>query len=112
MLNFLKAKRKIIILLIAITTLGAFLRFYDFFDLLLFEVDQARDYNLIGQILTGNFSEFPLVGPKAGGTFFRLGALYYLPALFFAFAFGLSPHILALPEVLLSVAVIPLFFIF
>ena len=96
----------------AITIVGAFLRFYDFFDLFLFEVDQSRDYNLIGQILAGNFNEFPLVGPKAGGTFFRLGSLYYLPALLFAYIFGLSPHILAFPEVLLSIASIPLFFIF
>lgn len=112
MLKFFKSKNKIIILLMAVTVLGAFFRFYDLFDLMLFETDQARDYKLISEMAGGGMGEFPLVGPKAGGTLFRLGSIYYVPAYFLAVIFGVSPYILTFPEAILSVLTIPLVFIF
>lgn len=95
----------------AITIVGAFFRFYDFFDLMLFETDQARDYKLINEIFKKGINEFPLVGPKAGGTFFRLGSIYYIPAYLATLVFGVSPYVLTLPEAILSVLAIPLFFL-
>ncbi|MGW8185247.1 MAG: ArnT family glycosyltransferase [Candidatus Moraniibacteriota bacterium] len=112
MLKFFKLKKKIIILLLAITILGAVFRFYDFFDLIFFEIDQARDYKLINNVIENGLDEFPLLGPLAGGTAFRLGSIYYIPALVMSYFFGVSPYALVILEVLFSVLTIPLFFIF
>lgn len=112
MLKFFKLKKKIIILLLAITILGAIFRFYDFFDLIFFEIDQARDYKLINNTIENGLDEFPLLGPLAGGTAFRLGSIYYIPALIVSYLFGVSPYALVFLEVLFSVFTIPLFFIF
>lgn len=112
MLRFFKLKKKIIILLLAITILGAVFRFYDFFDLIFFEIDQARDYKLINNTIENGLGEFPLLGPLAGGTAFRLGSIYYIPALVVSYLFGVSPYALVFLEVLFSVLTIPLFFIF
>ena len=62
-----------------IIALGFFLRSYHFTDWLHFELDQARDARVVDAALEGGPGELPLLGPKAGGTFLRLGpAFYYL----------------------------------
>lgn len=105
-------KKMMIILLMVITAFGAFLRLYGFPDLIFFEIDQARDYKLLHEVVTEGIGELPIVGPKAGGTFFRLGPVYYLPTVPLAYLFGPSPYILVVPEIILSILAIPLFFLF
>lgn len=112
MLKYFNSKNKIILLVLLITILGAVFRFYDFFDLIFFEIDQARDYKLINNTVENGLGEFPLLGPLAGGTAFRLGSIYYIPALVMSYLFGASPYSLVIWEVLLSVFTVPLFFIF
>ncbi|MCK4635628.1 MAG: glycosyltransferase family 39 protein [Candidatus Moranbacteria bacterium] len=103
-------KNKTIIILIAICCVGIFLRTYNFSNNIFFEIDQARDYRIIDKVLTNGIGEFPLVGPKAGGTFFRLGSLFYLPALISSKIFGLSVFSMVLPELIFSILTIPAFY--
>lgn len=110
--NFWQHKKKLIILLFTITVFGAFLRLYGFPELIFFEIDQARDYKLLHDVVSEGFGEMPIVGPKAGGTFFRLGPVYYFPTVFLAYFFGPSPFILIVPEIILSILTIPLLFFF
>ncbi|KKP72503.1 MAG: hypothetical protein UR65_C0014G0016 [Candidatus Moranbacteria bacterium GW2011_GWE2_35_164] len=80
---------KSILILVIIIVIGAFLRLYDFNDLLRFNNDQVRDAQIIDAMHSGE--NFPLFGPKAGGTKFNLGgAFYYLEYLSGAI-FGFSP---------------------
>lgn len=65
--------------LIVIVGIGFFLRLYEIGDWLHFELDQARDVRVIDRALEGSPLDLPLLGPKAGGTFLRLGpGFYYL----------------------------------
>ncbi|HPN96137.1 MAG TPA: glycosyltransferase family 39 protein [Candidatus Moranbacteria bacterium] len=109
MTNFIK-RRKIILLLILITFIGGFLRFYQFSDLLRFNADQARDASVIDQMMDKN--EFPLLGPKAGGTTFKLGPAFYYLEYISAFLFGHNPAGMAFFIPLLATLSIPLFFLF
>ena len=73
--KFTKANKGNIILLLIIL-FGAFLRLYNFEELLRFNNDQVRDIQIVEQIKNG---EPIYLGPKAGGTKFNLGpAFYYL----------------------------------
>lgn len=63
--------------LVLIIGLGFFLRTYALGDWLHFELDQARDARVIDQALEGDPADLPLLGPKAGGTFLRLGPAFY-----------------------------------
>lgn len=105
-------KVAVLVALVATTTFGAFLRLYHFPDLVFFEIDQARDYRLIAELLHNGIADFPLLGPKAGGTLFRLGSLYYVPSYLLAMVFGVTPYLTVLPEVFLSIATIPLSYVF
>lgn len=102
-----------LIALAVVTIFGAFLRLHSFPDLVFFEIDQARDYRLIDDLLHGGgITDFPLLGPKAGGTFFRLGSVYYVPSYLLALFFGVTPYMTVVPEVFLSIATIPLSYLF
>ncbi len=57
--------------------MGLFLRTYNLGDWLHFELDQARDVQVIDQALAGDAADLPLLGPRAGGTFLRLGPGFY-----------------------------------
>ncbi len=60
-----------------ILIIGASLRLTDFSSLTRFNADQVRDAQIVDAM--ADESELPLLGPKAGGTTFRLGpAFYYL----------------------------------
>ncbi len=105
-------QKKTFISLFLIISIGLFFRIFNFSNLVFFSIDQARDFRIISDILSGGIDNFPLLGPKAGGTIFRLGpAFYFLPTLL-AWTFGNYPYVLAIPELLLSVLTIPLFFLF
>lgn len=103
-------KNKIIILLVLITICGAYLRLYRFGDLARFNTDQVRDTVIVEKIMKGN--SFPLLGPKAGGTLFKLGPAFYYIETFSGFIFGNTPSGIALIVGILSVVSIPLLFFF
>ena len=74
-LNFIKNKYFWIFL--AIFALGIFLRAYNFAPWLHFELDQARDAILVGEAVEDGAGELPLLGPRAAGSFLRLGPAFY-----------------------------------
>ncbi len=108
-LSFLK-NRRILILLFFIIIAGSFLRFYHFSDLVRFNTDQVRDAEVVEKMLEGK--EFPLLGPKAGGTYFKLGPVFYYLEALSGFVFGNTPSGMALFTGILAVASIPLLFFF
>lgn len=106
-LSFLRA-HKTSIVLISILLIGALLRLTDFSDLARFNADQVRDAAIVDAMFQGD--AFPLLGPKAGGTTFKLGpAFYYLQFLSGLF-FGQDPAGIAVFVPILSVLSLFLFF--
>lgn len=108
-LNFFK-KNKLLIILLAITALGACLRSFNFHDLVRFNDDQARDAQIVNNMIEKN--DYPLLGPKAGGTKFNLGPAFYYIEYISALLFGNNPAGIATIILLLSIASIPLLFFF
>lgn len=80
-----------VLLLGAILVVAAFVRFYQFEPWLHFELDQSRDALVIDEGYKGNFFDLPLLGPKAGGTFLRLGPAYYYLQYISGAIFGETP---------------------
>ncbi len=70
-------KDKYFWILVGIVLLGSFLRAYNFTPWLHFELDQARDATLISEAVKGGVGELPLLGPRAAGTYLRLGPAFY-----------------------------------
>lgn len=93
-----------------IIALGFTLRSYHFADWLHFELDQARDARVIDAAIEGGPGELPLLGPKAGGTFLRLGPAFYYLQYAGALVFGASPAGFAAVVLIASVASIIVFF--
>lgn len=105
--------RKIILFLAIVMAASFAVRFYNFNDWLFFKMDQARDANLISKIYEGGPGELPLLGPKAGGTFLRLGPVfYYFQYLSTEIFQSTNPEVFAYPDLLFSILAIPLFFFF
>jgi 4-amino-4-deoxy-L-arabinose transferase-like glycosyltransferase len=110
-LAFIKNK-PIIVFLILIILLGAFLRTWHFSDWLHFELDQSRDAKIIDLAIKEGASNLPLLGPKAGGTFLRLGPIFYYFNYLSALVFGDTPFGIAAIMALFGIAAIPLFYLF
>ncbi len=91
---------------------GAFLRLYSLGDWLHFELDQARDALVIDAALLGGPLDLPLLGPKAGGTFLRLGPGFYWLEYLGAWISGDTILGGALVIALCSIASIFLFYLF
>jgi 4-amino-4-deoxy-L-arabinose transferase-like glycosyltransferase len=89
--------------------LGIFLRTYNFHDWLRFNADQARDATLSGQVIEGK-ANWPLLGPKAGGTNFKLGPAFYQLQIISGKIFGNLPDKLAYSDLFFSMLSIPLLF--
>lgn len=106
---FLK-KKKVIILLALIIVIGAFLRFYNFHDLVRFNNDQVRDSVVVDGIFEKN--SFPLLGPPAASSNFKLGPAYYYLEYISAVIFGNNPAGIAYLVVILNIISIPLLFFF
>jgi 4-amino-4-deoxy-L-arabinose transferase-like glycosyltransferase len=98
-------------LLVMIIIAGVFLRTYGFHDFLRFNADQSRDAGVVSSYLEGT-GEFPLLGPKAGGTDFRLGNAFYVFQIASAKVFGNEPDKMAYPDLLFSIIAIPLLYLF
>ena len=84
-------KRYFYIAFLAVLFLGAFLRFYHFADWLHFELDQSRDAKVIDLAIKEGPGALPLLGPKAAGSFLRLGPAFYYFKYLSALAFGNTP---------------------
>lgn len=97
------------ILILAIIAGGTFLRAYNFSDWARFNDDQVRDALVVDRMVSGE--EFPLLGPKAGGTNFNLGPAFYYFEYFSALIFGNTPESLAYPVLIFSILAIPLFYL-
>lgn len=106
---FLK-KNRILILLLTVIIIGSFFRLHRFNDLARFNTDQVRDALIAEKIIAGE--EFPLLGPKAGGTTFKLGPIFYYLQALSGFVFGNNPAGMVLFVGILAVASIPLLFLF
>jgi hypothetical protein len=111
MINIVKNIKKETWILLAIILVGIFLRTYNFHDGLRFNADQARDATLVGEVINGE-TGWPLLGPKAGGTDFRLGPIFYEFQIIAGKIFGNYPDKLAYPDLFFSLLSIPLLFFF
>src|SRR4030043_2138603 len=101
------------IILAAIVLAAAAIRLWHFNDWLHFGMDQARDANLVSEAAQVGPSHLPLLGPRAGGTFVRLGPVFYYFQYVSAKIFhSVSPPVFAYPDLLFSVLTTPLFFLF
>lgn len=107
----LKKRKWELFFLGTILVAGIFLRTYHFHDWLRFNADQSRDAVVVSEYL-GGVSTFPLLGPKAGGTDFRLGNAFYALEIASAKVFGNAPDKMAYPDLLASILAIPLLFFF
>ena len=105
-------KNKIFWGIIVIILVGAFLRSYHFGDWMHYQLDQSRDFKIIQSALQYGPGELPLQGPRAAGSFLRLGPwLYYLEYLS-ALVFGHTPVGSVVIILLLNILLIPLFYLF
>jgi 4-amino-4-deoxy-L-arabinose transferase-like glycosyltransferase len=97
-------------MLAIIVCFGAFLRLFHLGDWLHFELDQARDIKVIHAAIANGPGELPLLGPRAGGTFLRLGPGFYYLEYIGALVFGDDPRGMAMPIAALSTLSIGVFF--
>lgn len=92
---------------VGIFLLGIFLRAYNFTPWLHFELDQARDATLISEAIEGGPKDLPLLGPRAAGSFLRLGPVFYYIEYVFASVFGNTPQGSAYAILFFAVLAIP-----
>ena len=114
-MNFLEKIKKnwVILALLAIMAVGIFLRTHNLESWLFFQSDQARDLNVANRAVENGPGWLPLLGPKAGGTYLRLGPIFYYFEYLSALIFGTgSPAIVVIPDLLFSILSIPLLFLF
>jgi 4-amino-4-deoxy-L-arabinose transferase-like glycosyltransferase len=101
------------LILFLIVALAVFFRVYHFEDWLHFGMDQARDAMLVSGAVEKGVGQLPLLGPRAGGTFVRLGPVfYYFQYISSKIFHSVSPPAFAYPDLILSILIIPLFFLF
>jgi drug/metabolite transporter (DMT)-like permease len=105
-------KYRIFIILGLIFALGAFLRVYHFADWLHFELDQSRDAAVVDLALNQGIGNLPLLGPKAAGSFLRLGPIFYYFEYLSALVFGHTPAGMTGLNGVFSILAIPLFYVF
>lgn len=106
-------KNKTALILILILVVGIFLRTYNLSDWLFFQADQARDLSLAEKTLEAGPGGLPLLGPKAGGTYLRLGPIFYYFQYVSGLVFGMDePQKAAYPDLFFSILTIPLLFLF
>ena len=98
------------VLLAVVVLVGIGFRTYRFHDFLRFNADQSRDATLTSEVLAGTV-EWPLLGPKAGGTEFRLGSIFYSFQIVSARIFGDTPDSLAYPDLCTSLLAILLLYL-
>lgn len=107
-------KKNWVIITLAVILAGAiFVRTYNFNDWLYFRADQVRDARLSYEAFYNGPGELPLLGPRAAGTFLRLGPVFYYFQYFSAKLFNsVEPQIFAYPDLFFSILTVPLLFVF
>ncbi len=105
-------KNKIFWGILAITILGGFLRAYHFEDWMHYQLDQARDFRIIHSAIKYGPGELPLQGPRAAGSYLRLGPLLYYLEYGSALVFGDTPAGSIMIILILNILAIPLFYLF
>jgi hypothetical protein len=105
-------KKLYFLAVIAVLAIGTFLRFLHFSDWLHFELDQSRDAKVVGLALEQGIGNLPLLGPKAAGSFLRLGPLFYYTEYLSGFIFGNNPAGLAVISLIFSCLTPFLFYLF
>lgn len=110
-LAFLKNKLVIIFTLFLIMG-GAFIvRSYHFADWLVFGLDQSRDTMVVKEAFDNGPGWLPLLGPRAAGTYLRLGpAEYYFQYLSAMLFDRVDPEVLAYPAFFFSILSIGIFY--
>ena len=103
-------KSKYFLVFVAVLVLGIFLRTYHFPDWLHFELDQSRDAKVIDLAIENGVSNLPLLGPKAAGTFLRLGPIFYYFTYISAKVFGPTPSGMAAIMAVFGILAIPAFY--
>ena len=99
--------------LAVIVALAAAVRLYHFHNWLYFAMDQARDAMLVREAYENGVSQLPLLGPRAAGTFLRLGpAFYYFQYISVRIFHSTDPAVLAYPDFIWSILSVPLFYFF
>lgn len=91
---------------------GIFFRSYHFSDWMHFELDQSRDSLVVSKAYENGAGELPLLGPRARGTFLRLGPAFYYLEYISARIFGNTPPAMAYSTLFFSILSLPLFFLF
>jgi hypothetical protein len=103
---------KIFWIVLVITVVGALLRVYQFEEWMHYQLDQARDFRVIHAAMEYGPGELPLQGPRAAGSFLRLGPLLYYLEYVSAVVFGDTPAGSVAIIYFLNVLAIPLFYLF
>lgn len=112
MFESLKMKKPLVYALVALVLAGAFLRFFNHSEWLHFEVDQSRDAIIVMSAIQGGPGEMPLQGPRAAGSFLRLGPGFYYLEYASALLFGSTPSGMAMfVAVFSTLAIIALYFL-
>lgn len=109
--NSYTKNKKIVWILAAIILAGLFLRVWRHDDLTRFNPDQSRDAALVRGVVEDG-EAWPLLGPKAGGTEFRLGPAFYWFEIISAKIFKNLPADISYPDLLFSILTIPLLYFF
>ncbi|MDD2766397.1 MAG: glycosyltransferase family 39 protein [Candidatus Moranbacteria bacterium] len=105
-------KRKFHIALIIIFGIGFFLRTYHFGDWLHFETDQVDDFLITSPAVQSGIGNLKLLGPRAGAEELRIGPAYYYIEYLGGRIFANTPSGHAMPNLILALASLPLFFVF
>lgn len=84
------------------------MRLYHHADWLHFEVDQSRDAIIVSSAIQDGPGSLPLQGPRAAGSFLRLGPGFYYLQYVSALVFGNTPSGITLLTTLLSIGAIPM----
>lgn len=103
---------KIFWAIVGITIFGTFFRAYHFEDWMHYQLDQARDFRIVHAAMEYGPGELPLQGPRAAGSFLRLGPLLYYLEYGSAVVFGDTPAGSIVIILILNIAAIPLFYVF
>lgn len=104
-------ENKTAVIFLAIILVAIFLRTYGYSDLMRFGKDQARDAAIVRGVIDDG-EPLPLLGPKAGGTDFKMGPIFYYFQYASAKIFGFSPVTIAFPDLFFSLLTLPLLFFF
>ncbi len=105
-------KNNIVWVVLGIVFVGAFLRLYHFEDWMHYQLDQARDFRVVHAAMEYGPGELPLQGPRAAGSFLRLGPLLYYLEYGSALVFGDTPAGSVMIIALLNILSIGIFYLF